>query len=54
MAVRFEYEWHNADGQWFRSYGVELWEFDEQGYMARRYASINDTMILASERKLIG
>ena len=52
MAVRFEYEWHNADGQWFRSYGVELWEFDEQGYMARRYASINDAPIEESERKL--
>jgi len=52
MAVRFEYEWHNGDGQWFRSYGVELWEFDEQGYMARRYASINDAPIEESERKL--
>ncbi|MBS1600572.1 MAG: nuclear transport factor 2 family protein [Bacteroidetes bacterium] len=52
MAVRFEYEWHDHDGQWFRSYGNELWEFDENGYMAKRYASINDLPIKDSERKL--
>jgi len=52
MAVRFEYEWHDQNGQWFRSYGNELWEFDEDGYMAKRYASINDLAIEATERKL--
>jgi len=52
MAVRFEYEWHNHSGQWFRSYGNELWEFDENGLMRKRFASINDLAILASERKL--
>lgn len=52
MAVRFEYEWHNHEGQWFRSYGNELWEFDENGLMAKRYASINDLPIQDSERKL--
>lgn len=54
MAVRFEYEWHNADGQWFRSYGNELWEFDENGLMRKRYASINDLPIAESERTLHG
>jgi len=53
MAVRFEYEWHNTDGQWFRSYGNELWEFDENGLMSKRFASINDLPITESERKLI-
>ena len=52
MAVRFEYEWHNEGGQWFRSYGNELWEFDEHGYMQKRFASINDLPIEESERKL--
>lgn len=52
MAVRFEYEWRDKDGQWFRSYGNELWEFDENGYMQKRFASINDLAIQASERKL--
>ncbi|MBY0476308.1 MAG: nuclear transport factor 2 family protein [Chitinophagaceae bacterium] len=52
MAVRFEYEWHNDAGQWFRSYGNELWQFDEQGYMAKRYASINDLAIEEKDRKL--
>ncbi len=52
MAVRFEYEWHDATGQWFRSYGNELWEFDENGYMAKRYASINDIAIAENDRKL--
>jgi len=52
MAVRFEYEWHDASGQWFRSYGNELWEFDDNGLMKKRFASINDLPIQASERKL--
>lgn len=52
MAVRFEYEWHDDSGQWYRSYGNELWEFNEDGYMAKRYASINDLPITEPERKL--
>lgn len=52
IAVRFEYEWHDADGQWWRSHGNENWEFDDHGYMARRYASINDQPITETERKL--
>lgn len=52
MAVRFEYEWHDYNGQWYRSYGNELWEFDENGYMQKRYASINDMPIAEAERKL--
>ena len=52
MAVRFEYEWHNSLGQLFRSYGNELWEFDENGLMAKRFASINDLMIDEKDRKL--
>ncbi len=52
MAVRFEYEWRNTDGQWFRSYGNELWEFDDDGYMQKRFASINDTPITEADRKL--
>jgi hypothetical protein len=51
MAVRFAYEWHDEQGQWFRSYGNELWEFDEHGLMRRRVASINDLAIAESERK---
>lgn len=51
MAVRFEYEWHDKAGQWFRSYGNELWEFDEEGLMRKRFASINDLAISAEERK---
>jgi len=50
IAVRFAYEWHDANGQWFRSYGNENWEFDAQGLMQKRYASINDLAIAASER----
>lgn len=50
IAVRFAYEWHDADGNWFRSYGNENWEFDEHGYMAVRRASINDLPIQESER----
>jgi nuclear transport factor 2 (NTF2) superfamily protein len=45
MAVRFQYEWHDHAGQWYRSYGNELWEFDESGLMRRREASINDMLI---------
>lgn len=52
MAVRFEYEYQNAAGQWFRAYGNENWEFDENGLMRKRYASINDLMITESERRL--
>lgn len=51
MAVRFEYEYQNSDGQWFRAYGNENWEFNENGLMAKRYASINDLQIQESERK---
>src|SRR5579872_4333003 len=52
MAVMFEYEWHDESGQWHRSYGVELWEFDDDGLMRRRVASINDAPIEASERRI--
>ena len=52
IAVRFEYEWHDADGQWYRAYGNELWEFDPDGLMQRRYASINDAPIDEQERRL--
>jgi nuclear transport factor 2 (NTF2) superfamily protein len=52
MAVRFEYEWHDQAGQWFRSYGNELWEFNADGLMQKRYASINDLAISESDRKL--
>lgn len=52
MAVRFEYEYQDAEGQWFRAYGNENWEFDENGLMRKRYASINDLPIKESERKL--
>jgi len=51
IAVRFAYEWHDANRQWYRSYGNENWEFDEQGLMRRRIASINDAPIADSERK---
>jgi nuclear transport factor 2 (NTF2) superfamily protein len=51
IAVRFAYEWHNDSGDWFRSYGNENWEFNEQGLMIRRYASINDLAIKEEERK---
>lgn len=54
MAVRFQYEWHDAAGQWFRSYGNELWQFDENGLMERREASINDTPITEAERRYFG
>ena len=52
IAVRFEYEYRNKDNQWFRAYGNENWEFDENGLMKKRYASINDLSINASDRKL--
>jgi len=52
IAVRFEYEWHDASGQWYRAYGNENWEFDERGLMARRFASINDLAIRADERRI--
>lgn len=51
IAVRFAYEWRDAHGQWFRSYGNENWEFDDAGLMARRIASINDRPIAGGERK---
>ena len=50
IAVRFAYEWHDDSNQWFRSYGNENWEFNDQGLMLRRYASINDLPIRAAER----
>lgn len=51
MAVRFAYEWHDDSGQWFRSYGIETWEFDEAGLMRKRYASINDAPMKEADRK---
>ncbi len=51
IAVRYAYEWHDAAGHWFRSYGNENWEFEADGLMRRRYACINDLPIQASERK---
>jgi len=52
IAVRFEYEWKDASGQWYRSYGNENWEFDPEGYMKKRFASINDLKIKESDRRL--
>jgi nuclear transport factor 2 (NTF2) superfamily protein len=54
IAVRFQYEWRDADGQWWRSYGNENWEFDADGYMRRREASINDVPIEQAERRIRG
>jgi uncharacterized protein len=54
IAVRFQYEWHDTAGQWTRSYGNELWEFDAHGLMRRREASINDVPITPAERRLTG
>jgi nuclear transport factor 2 (NTF2) superfamily protein len=54
IAVRFQYECHDAGGQWYRSYGNELWEFDSNGLMARREASINDRPISESDRRIFG
>jgi nuclear transport factor 2 (NTF2) superfamily protein len=54
IAVRFQYEWRDDSGQWWRSYGNENWEFDADGYMRRREASINDVAIDADERRIFG
>ena len=54
IAVRFQYESHDRDGQWWRSYGNELWEFDEHGLMTRREASINDVAITEADRRIFG
>jgi nuclear transport factor 2 (NTF2) superfamily protein len=54
IAVRFQYESHDANGQWWRSYGNEQWEFADNGLMARREASINDVPIDSSERRILG
>lgn len=52
IAVRFEYEWHDDNGQWYRSYGNENWEFAESGHMQKRFASINDVPIQEYERRI--
>ena len=52
IAVRFEYEFHNEKGEWFRAYGNENWEFDENGLMKKRYASINDVAIDEADRRV--
>jgi nuclear transport factor 2 (NTF2) superfamily protein len=52
IAVRFEYEWHDKSGQWYRSYGNENWEFAENGLMRQRFASINDLQIAEKDRRL--
>jgi hypothetical protein len=52
MAVRFEYEYQDENGQWYRAYGNELWEFNENGLMQKRFASINDLKIDKNERKI--
>jgi nuclear transport factor 2 (NTF2) superfamily protein len=54
IAVRFQYEWHDAAGQWYRSYGNENWEFADDGLMRRREASINDVRIAAVDRRFVG
>lgn len=54
IAVRFQYEWHDLAGQWWRSYGNELWEFEPNGLMNRREASINDLPITENERRIFG
>ncbi len=54
IAVRFQYECHDASGRWFRSYGNELWEFDDEGLMRRREASINDVQITEADRRIFG
>lgn len=53
IGVRFQYEWHDASGKWFRSYGNELWEFSEEGLMRRREASINDIEIGEADRRFL-
>lgn len=52
IAVRFEYEYHDVNGQWYRAYGNENWEFDENGLMKKRFASINDLAIEEKDRRL--
>lgn len=52
ISVRFEYEWHDGDGQWFRTHGNEHWEFDDEGLMRKRDMSANDVAIAASERRI--
>ena len=52
IAVRFEYEWHDSEGHWYRSHGNEMWEFDDSGLMRKRYASINDVSIQEVDRRL--
>jgi uncharacterized protein len=54
IAVRFQYEWHDDTDQWWRSYGNENWEFDPDGYMQRREASINDVAISGQDRRIFG
>ncbi len=54
IAVRFQYEYHDSEGQWWRAYGNEMWEFDDEGYMRRREASINDVRITEAERRIFG
>lgn len=54
IAVRFQYEWHDESGQWWRSYGNEQWEFTPEGLMSRREASINDVRIDESDRRILG
>jgi len=54
IAVRFQYEWHDRAGQWWRSYGNELWEFTAEGLMSRREASINDVAITETQRRIFG
>jgi len=54
IAVRFQYEWHDASGTWWRSYGNENWEFAQDGLMARREASINDLQIAQVDRRIRG
>jgi len=54
IAVRFQYEWRDAAGQWWRSYGNENWEFDADGYMSRREASIDDVAIDEADRRILG
>ena len=52
IAVRFEYEWRDDAGQWFRSHGNEMWEFDAEGLMRKRFASVNDEPIAETDRRL--
>lgn len=54
IAVRFEYEYHDAEGRWFRAYGNENWEFEDNGLMSKRFASINDLAITPDQRRIAG